>query len=390
MVRTAGSWLVIGALGAAALGWPMACKPGSPDTNVPATGVADVLAAVGPEVVLPTLARFRADAVVLRDRALEWADAADAGSDTEPARADARAAWRAAMLTWQEAEVMQIGPAAPALTAVGGQDVRDAIYSWPTTNPCRVDQETVEAVWDEPDWFTVNLVNSYGLDALEHLLHAGPENVCPGQIDINANGTWDALGPAGVEANRAAFTAALADDLIRRTDALIAAWEGGSFALTTDVFDSEQEALNAVYDGLFYIEKPMKDRKLAEPAGLGACTTDCLDLVELKASGLSTEAVRSNLRGFRLLFTGGDGFGMDELLRQNGHGDLADQVLAATERALQEAEALGAPLDEAMIADPASGQRLHDAVKELTDLVKGDLAVVLALQVPAEASGDND
>ena len=35
----------------------------------------------------------------------------------------------------------QLGPAASALTT-GGEGLRDEVYSWPTVNPCRVDQET--------------------------------------------------------------------------------------------------------------------------------------------------------------------------------------------------------------------------------------------------------
>jgi predicted lipoprotein len=387
MVRTAGSWLVIAGL-AAAVTWPLGCGPDDTDNPTAAAALADVLAAVEPEVVTPTLTRFRADAEALVTAAQAWRVAAEAG-DGSTSRALAQESWRAAMRTWQQAELMQIGPAASSLTAVAGADVRDAIYSWPTTNPCRVDQETVEAVWDEPDWFTVNLVNTYGLDALEHLLFAGPDNACPGQIDINTNGTWDALGAQGVEVNRAAFAEALATDLVNRTDRLLGAWTDGGFRLDDSVFESNQQALNAVYDALFYLESRTKDRKLAEPLGLGTCTTACAELVELRTSGMSTEAIAANLAGFRLLFTGGEGPGVDDLLRDAGHADLADDLLARLDDADAAAAGLG-PIDAELAAAPARVEALHTAVKGVTDLVKGDLATVLALQIPDESAGDND
>lgn len=388
MVRTAGSWLVIGGL-LGAVTW-LGCRPdsGTPTPVGPAE-LADVLAAVGPDVVVPALEAFRADATSLQAAIDAWETALGTPGEAD-ARQAARDAWRDAMLAWQVLEPMQIGPAGSSLTAVGGADVRDAIYSWPTTNPCRVDQETVDEEWGDADFFAANLVNSYGLDAIEHLLHAGPANACPGQVDINANGTWTALGPAGVEANRASFASALAADVLRLTDRLLGDWQSGAFALAAPPFESDQEALNAVYDALFYLEKMGKDRKLAEPVGLGACTTRCDELVEHRASGLSIEALRSNLEGFRWLFTGGEGPGMDALLDTIGQRALAEQILAEVEAADAALAGVSGPLDAVVTSDPARGEALHAAMKALTDLVKGDLATALALRIPAEGAGDND
>ena len=386
MERTAGStasWSVIAALGLAALLQPIACGPtGSDDTGSleGAAAIDALLASVGPEVVLPTLDRFRTEVADLDAALVAWQDAQGTASEAQ-AKADAQQAWVEAWVVWQELEVMQVGPAASSLTAPGGEDLRDSIYSWPVVNPCRVDQETVEANWDQAGFFDENLVNVTGLDSVEHLLFAGPDNACPGQIDINAEGTWDALGAAGVEANRADYALALTAEVDAVAATLEQAWDpaGGDYSATLAAADSPyagpQDALNSVYDALFYLETRTKDRKLAQPLGLRDCgTATCPQDVEAIASGEGVAAVRANLVGFDTLC----------------HGDLAGRIDSNLDAAIAATDAVDGPLDEAIASDTADVQALHDAVKRLTDDLKGDLATLLALQVPAEAAGDND
>lgn len=367
------------------------CLTQGTDTDKAAisVGVSDVLAATGPEVVLPAVEAFLAEV-----------DALEAAlADTQRDTATTRDQFAAVMLAWQELEVMQIGPAGSSLDTIAGADLRDEIYSWPTINPCRVDQETVEADWDSADFFEANLVNSYGLDALEYLLWDDLDNDCPSQVDINADGTWGALGDEGVAQNRADFARALTAQLRVHGEALHTAWSAdgddfsGQLALTNPAspYSSEQEALNAVFDALFYLETATKDRKLAHPLGEQDCSTEtCVEDVEHLYSGLGAAAIEANLLGFESLFTGGAGFGLDDLLVEVGHGDLSEQILADLAAAQAAAAAITVPLDEAIEAQPADVQALHDAVKLVCDALKGDLATVLVLEIPAEAAGDND
>ena len=46
--------------------------------------------------------------------------------------------------------------------------------------------------------------------------------------------------------------------------------------------------------------------------------------------------------------------------------------------------------DVAVVDDMDAVLALHAEVKDVTDLLKGELTTVLALQIPVEASGDND
>jgi len=402
VARTAGrqSWLALAALTTWAALNPLGCGGGGPDGTSPileAESVEGLLVDVGPMVVVPTLEDFEEQATLLVEALAIWAEDLGAGVDPTESHQAAEAAFIEAMWAWQQAEVHQLGPAASSLTALGGQDLRDELYSWPTVNTCRVDQETVEGDWDAVDFFEVNLVNSYGLDAIEHILFAGDDNTCPGQVDINAQGSWDALGLDGVTANRAAYAHALALELLAGASRLRGAWEDGfSDTVATAVegnttYPSAREGLNAVFDALFYLETSTKDRKLAKPLGLVDCDeVRCLEDIEGRAAGDSIARVEENLVGFRTLFTGAEGVGMDDLLTEVGHGDLSDQILADTDAAITLAEGLSGPMDALIVDSPADVEALHAAVRKVTDALKGELATVLELQIPTEAAGDND
>jgi hypothetical protein len=97
-----------------------------------------------------------------------------------------------------------------------------------------------------------------------------------------------------------------------------------------------------------------------------------------------------NLRAFRTLYLGGDGAGVDDLLRALGEASLADAMLAALDVADAAAAAVTNPYDVAMAGDRAPMDALYAAVKAVTDLWKGDVATVLTMQIPGEAAGDAD
>ena len=108
------------------------------------------------------------------------------------------------------------------------------------------------------------------------------------------------------------------------------------------------------------------------------------------ASGTSKEAVIANLEGFRQLFTGGEGGGMDERLDAAGHADLAVEIIENTDAAIELARGLDRPLQDLVVSDPGQAEALHAAVKSVADILKGDLATIMVLEIPSEAAGDND
>ena len=360
-------------------------------------GLSAALAAVGPEVVLPTLERALTASAALEASTAAWTAAPD---DAE-LRSAAQQDFFDVMSVWQELELMQLGPAGSSLDVIGGQDLRDEIYSWTTVNPCRVDQELVAEGYASDDFFETRLVNVYGLDALDGLLFAvDGANACSPQVAINEDGSWDALGDDEIQARRAAYSAVVAGGVQRSLQTLRDAWLPGEGDFSAAVAEAGQssspylaqiDALNAVFHALFKIETSTKDRKLAHALGLRDCTTDsCLDTLETPLAGGSLEWVLANVDGFDALFHGGEGAGLDDLLVERGHPEVLDDITAALAAVRAAATEVDGPIDVAVASDRDDLQALYDALVTLTDVVKNELALVLTLEVPSEAAGDND
>ena len=140
------------------------------------------------------MVQFQEEAAALTHALEEWEAAYSAGEDVTKWQAMAQDQWVLTMGAWAKLDVMQIGPQASSLSAVSGGDIRDEIYSWPTSvNACVVDQITANESFLNGEFIAQTLVNGYGLDALEHLLFADFETNCPAQVPPLSDGRWDAL-----------------------------------------------------------------------------------------------------------------------------------------------------------------------------------------------------
>ena len=315
---------------------------------------------------------------------------------SEENRLSTQQSWKNVMEAWQHIELMQFGPAGSSVKFIAGQDLRDEIYSWPTTNPCRVDQKTANEEYLNETYFEDNLVNSYGLDALEHLLFASSETVCPSQVSPVSDGLWDSLGEETIIQNRIIFARVITENIQERTQELIEIWDVENQNFLTDFetgtgpYSSIDEAMQEAFHALFYVEKYTKDKKLAQPLGLKDCTEEyCVDDLEGVLSASSLESIIANLQAFEVTFTGGEGQGFDDLITQMGHADLSEQLLLDTQNAIAYAETLR-PLKEQLVTDKDSVMELYDHVAKITTILKYELPVVLSLEVPTESAGDND
>ncbi|MCB9680061.1 MAG: hypothetical protein H6733_01190 [Alphaproteobacteria bacterium] len=393
--RARRSWLVVAALGAAAIVQPLACTPGvtvDPELDA-AFGAA--LADLAPHVIVPALDAAQTATATLATACTAWAEAP--GDAT--ARAAAQTAWRSAMAAWQPIEVMQVGPLGSALDAVGGEGLRDRVYSWPTTNPCRVDETTVDGSYSDADFFDTALVHVTGLDALEVLLFGDDTVQACGSEDALA-ASWSALGAEGVAAARAAYATVLADDVAARVTLARTRWspdgdDFGALMVSPGVdgspFGSRHEAIDDVFDALFYLESTTVDDKLARPLGVADCdTATCPEAVESPLAGGSLDWIRANLDGVEAVFTGGDGDGLDDVVRSLGQEAMVTDVMDAIAAARAAADAIDGDLAAAVDDDAADVTALYDAVHHVTDVLGDDLVPLLSLTLPSEAGGDND
>ena len=351
-----------------------------------------LLASIAQHAVLAPLRTFEAKAAALAEATAGLRDAVASGADDVPGkRAAAREAWRAAIAAWQELESIQVGPAGLSTATTGGLGLRDRLYSWPITSPCRVDQETVAGDFATDGFFGRSLVNVGGLDAVEYLLFRDDTaNACAPQATINDQGTWNALGEAEVVKRRAAYAAAASADVKANATVLVNEWApsgndfGGKLAKAGKdggAHPSAKAALDEVFAAMFHADKQIKDAKLGDPAGITTkCASDaCPELLESKWAKASKEHIAANLRGLRRVLLGGE---PADKAANTGFDDFVDAIAAV--------EGIEGTLDDALVNDADGVATAHAAVKAVTDLLKSQFVTVLNLSVPQEGAADND
>lgn len=368
----------------------------------------EVLATIASQVIVPTYDTFTNQINTLTNAT----QALSSAPTSTEALSTARDSWKEAMRTWQMAEVFQIGPAGLMEQVAGGEDLRDAIYSWPLTNTCRIDQELVKQAYTTPGYVSSQLINVRGLDALEYLLfHEGTENSCAPNAPINSDGSWAALSAEDLQQRRAELAHAISQDLEAQATRLHDHWRAGQggknfeeqlaqAGLSSQTYASTQEALNALSDAMFYIEKETKDMKLAIPAGLSDCTADtCPEALEHPYANFSLEASRANHMAFKAIYFGhldeasqksAEVKGFDDLLAEAGHAELDQRIQAQLDEIIAAHDAIDTSLEVALEEDLPKVIALYESSQQLGVLLKTQFISVLDLELPQRAEGDND
>jgi predicted lipoprotein len=329
---------------------------------------------------------------------------AHAGNPSDDSLAAVREGWKAAIGAWQQVEVLKLGPAGP-VTTPGGQGLRDTVYSWPLVSRCLVEQTLVSEAYADPSFAEDALLNVRGLAAAEYLLFFEPaENACGAAATINTSGAWAALAGAELDARKRGYAAVVSADVATIVQGIATAWapEGGDLAGTLAAaggsgspFKSDQAALNVVSDGLFYIEREVKDMKLGRPLGKVDCAeAACPAAVESQYARVGRDHVKNNLVGFKRVFDGcgeASARGFDDLLRSLGSADVASDMLSGLDGAIAAADALEtSDLVTSLASERDKVEALHAAVKKVTDLLKTDFVTILDLEPPVIVEGDND
>lgn len=357
-----------------------------------------MLAHLSTNVLLPIQATFAATSAELPAAIAAHCDALDAGQPGTTLDA-ARAATGAAIDAWEYADALLVGPA-----AMDHLTLRGLIYSWPALSPCEIDRD-VASRWANSGSYdvTAKLVNARSLTAVEYLLFpAGTGHNC-----VATPTGWDALG-ADLPRARCRLAHAIAIDVAAKGAELHTAWraDGGDYVHTLadagmpgSKFTSAQAGINALSDGMFYVDKYVKDMKLAEAAGIAinACETvqaPCVREVELRYADRATFAIRANLAALRQVITGTsptvDGPGFDDFMRALGQPELADRMVADLDAAITAANALPDSFLTALDTDYAKVVATHTAVRNFTDELKSQFLTVLALEIPDDVATDND
>lgn len=367
---------------------------------------------LGNNVMLPALESLESESSAMAQAAADYEAAVEAGDQAaiSSARADLRDQWRTAMAALQQVEVMQVGP-----MAANDGARRDNLYSWPVTNSCGVDQDVIFAedgqLPDGSDYdITARTPDRRGMDALEYILFTDTlDHTCSSAVTVTQD--WNSRPDDERIAARANYIAIAADDIASQAGELVALWNGSSgdfLAELTDPgsgdsrFDDPQDAVNAVSDALFYVEKQTKDVKLAQPLGLmeNSCSGDpCPQDVESPYSRNSRQNIQNNLLAFQRLFLGGGtgpnegGLGFDDYLEAVGEENVASVMATDVADAIESVSDnrfSSNSLHDALDNDLSSVEGAHDATKKVTDRLKNEFISVLGLSIPDTVGGDTD
>lgn len=377
-----------------------ACGSGSTRADAPDDGFdrGALLQHLGANVLLPMQVTFADKAAALPPAIEAYCTALDAGA-AGTSRDDAVAAWTAAIDAWELADAVLIGPA-----AMNMKDLREKIYAWPLLAPCGVDRDTASR-WTDPSAYDVAAQppNERSLLAIEYLLFTtDTAHTCP----IEPPG-WSALG-ADLPRARCHLAHVLALDVAARATELYDAWraDAGNYVgelaragQSGSSLPSAQEGVNLISDGMFYVDRVVKDMKLGEAAGIATniCNTvqePCLPEVELRYADRGSYAIRANLTALRQVFTGtsptADGPGFDDFLDALGQGELAARMTSNLDAALEKANALPDSFVTALQTSYAAVVDTHVAVNTFTTDLKSQFLTVLALDIPDDVAADND
>jgi predicted lipoprotein len=377
----------------------VACGPptAGPDATPDGFDRNALLLHLGTNVLLPIHAAFDTKAAAMPAAIAAYCDALDAGSATAQ-EATARAAWLEAMLAWERADELIVGPA-----AMDNRALRDRVYAWPLVSTCEIDRD-VASQWGDPAGYdiTTKLARRRSLAAIEWLLYPPNAN----HTCLNEPVGWSTLG-ADLPRARCRLALRIATDVAGAAAMLHTAWraDGGNYvdelarAGKGSSLPSAHGAVNAVSDSFFYVDRMVKDMKLAEPAGIainscGTVQQPCLGEVELLYSGGATLAIRANLAALREAFTGttatADGPGFDDFIAAVGHPDVAAEMTADLDAAIAKASALPDAFVDALTTNYPDVAATHAAIRQFTNDLKSQFLTLLALDIPDDVASDND
>lgn len=309
----------------------------------------------------------------------------------------ARSTWQQNMMLWQQVEMMQVGP-----LIFNENKLRNDIYSYPDTNTCGVDFDTMYFKSGEfnnqPYDIAERRANRKGLFALEYLLFNENANH---SCTIETPPNWNDFTEEEVAVARCEYAQAVSGDIVTNADLLVEQWSGddgfihqlNNAGTEQSTIESEHAAVNLLSDAMFYLDSLTKDAKLATPLGLVAnsCGAQaCPEDVESPYANHSVENIVENLNGFEQFFSGGTGIGFVDYLTYVGDEDTAEQMTLAISAAKEQLALYEASLAQTLVDDEAQVEQTHKNVKAITDKLKTDFIHSLALELPSTSAGDND
>ena len=359
------------------------------------------------EVFIKNYASLNESAALLSEAGGSLKTYCDAiGSDQEiTARGAAQDQWKVTMADVQATEMHAFGP-----VAKNGGALRNRVHSYDfgTLSTCGIDQAVVLA---EEDGFDISTrsVNQRGMSAIEYLIfNTDLNHSCATQVPETQS--WNTQSESERRGKRCDLAVKVAEDVAAAAREIDAEWLTYRSEFVNQ--DNAGESLQLITDGLFALDKLAKDKKINVPLGLiTECSArTCPKLVESPYAENSYSNVRANLLSFKKIFSGGEGFGFDDFIDNEGFPEVSIRFLeninstvavvdAAEVSIRAEVASIKTVADEtacsnAFAAPDQPSQlnacRLAGSIKRITDDLKIDFVTIVGVMIPDSAQSDND
>ena len=353
------------------------------------------------KIMLPKYELFKEKVSKINILAKDYLDLAKNKKPINNKIIELKSMWQETMFLWQQIELYQFGPAVKSEYVLGGEGLRDLIYSWPMSYSCRVDQEILSFDSQKMNYFEGKVTTISGLDALEHLVYSNPEkNTCPSPLEINDKGLWDKVSKADLLIKRGQYMVELIGYLESVTVKILNKWKEGDSAFINNfknlgkgksIYATSNIAMDDFYAGIFYLDKKTKDEKLGKVLGkLNGCSgTDCYKSREFNISNSSLKAIELNVKSLKEIFEG-PFYNLKELLGDVKASDLANIIIGKINYSLKLFASIKKTMPELLKNNPTEIDKLYNSIKEITNLLKYDLVVTLKLKIPEEGESDSD
>ena len=364
------------------------------------------------KVLLPEYREFSADAQTLVSAVDDYC--ASIGSADEASKSQAaKAQWIASMAQWQTLEAYLVGP-----VAANSNNIRNRINLFAdkiSINTCQLDRTTL-AVSEDSSSVDISVLgnNQRGFGGLQYLLFGSDALYsCSGE----APEAWTALSSSQRATARCQQAEKIAEHVAGLANDLVDDWDIEKRNYRSKFINPGKVGtqLQALSDGLFYMEFQVKDAKLRVPLGIRSdsgtnCGVNaCPEAVEYGVSETSLLAIKSNLEGFKAAFTGNGGYSFDDVMIDQGFADVAALYVTLVDDAIAVIDASPESLKtdaqtlEGMpngtcaniSANPDSNNALkacllYGKVKRITDELKTSFVAIVDLNIPDRAQSDND
>jgi predicted lipoprotein len=264
------------------------------------------------------------------------------GNETDEELAILQQSWRTVMADWQIIQWLKIGP-------IDDNSNNFRVQRWPDANNIVTRDinnllSTTEVVTEA--FIAQQSVGAQGLPGLEQLLFASEQNNLLNAADKN---------------KRCEVLLAITANVATISEEVNSQWQiaEGNYHLQltsgTGDFSSKKDAVEELVTNLLEQIESIKDQKMQVPLTINS--PGISTAIEHQLSGESLVSIQNNIVTLRTIYTAGSGHGFDDILINFlGQQNIATEMLAAIDNAINESNALAGDYETLLATDEGRAQ----------------------------------